>query len=140
LRERSQDLYGAREGDDAVGVFDLAALDFAIFGLVVGVGEKFADRGEARAAVSLANDFIGNEAMFFRPERPDAGYRGRGVNENAVQIEEYAAGVNFHRSMIPSLDPFDRMLIAQAWSEKMVLLTADKAFAKYDLEIMFCGK
>lgn len=37
-------------------------------------------------------------------------------------------------------DPFDRMLIAQAWSEKMVLLTADKAFAKYDVEIMFCGK
>jgi PIN domain nuclease of toxin-antitoxin system len=37
-------------------------------------------------------------------------------------------------------DPFDRMLIAQARSEKMVLLTADKAFAKYDVEIMFCGK
>ena len=37
-------------------------------------------------------------------------------------------------------DPFDRMLIAQARSEKMMLLTADKAFAKYDVEIMFCGK
>jgi PIN domain nuclease of toxin-antitoxin system len=37
-------------------------------------------------------------------------------------------------------DPFDRMLIAQACSEKMVLLTADKVFAKYDVEILFCGK
>jgi PIN domain nuclease of toxin-antitoxin system len=37
-------------------------------------------------------------------------------------------------------DPFDRMLIAQARSEGMVLLTADKGFAKYDVETMFCGK
>ena len=37
-------------------------------------------------------------------------------------------------------DPFDRMLIAQACSEEMVLLTADKVFAKYQVEAMFCGK
>lgn len=37
-------------------------------------------------------------------------------------------------------DPFDRMLIAQACAEKMVLLTADEAFAKYDVETLFCGK
>jgi len=36
-------------------------------------------------------------------------------------------------------DPFDRMLIAQAGSEEMVLLTADKIFAKYDVEMLFCG-
>ena len=36
-------------------------------------------------------------------------------------------------------DPFDRMLIAQAHSEEMVLLTADKVFAKYDVETLFCG-
>jgi len=37
-------------------------------------------------------------------------------------------------------DPFDRMLIAQARLENMVLLTADKVFAKYDVETMFCGR
>ena len=37
-------------------------------------------------------------------------------------------------------DPFDRMLIAQARSEEMVLLTADPVFAKYDVKTMFCGK
>jgi PIN domain nuclease of toxin-antitoxin system len=37
-------------------------------------------------------------------------------------------------------DPFDRMLIAQACSEGMVLLTADKVFAKYEVEAMFCAK
>ena len=37
-------------------------------------------------------------------------------------------------------DPFDRMLIAQACSETMVLLTADTAFKKYEVETVFCGK
>lgn len=37
-------------------------------------------------------------------------------------------------------DPFDRMLIAQARCEEMVLLTADKVFAKYDVETLYCGK
>jgi len=36
-------------------------------------------------------------------------------------------------------DPFDRMLIAQASSEEMVILTADKVFAKYDVQTLFCG-
>jgi len=37
-------------------------------------------------------------------------------------------------------DPFDRMLIAQARMENMVLLTADRTFQKYQIEMIFCGK
>jgi len=37
-------------------------------------------------------------------------------------------------------DPFDRMLIAQALSEQMTLLTADRVFQKYKLDLIFCGK
>ena len=37
-------------------------------------------------------------------------------------------------------DPFDRMLIAQANSEQMVLLTADRIFQKYKVDQIFCGK
>jgi PIN domain nuclease of toxin-antitoxin system len=37
-------------------------------------------------------------------------------------------------------DPFDRMLIAQARMENMQLLTADRTFLKYEVNIMFCGK
>jgi len=37
-------------------------------------------------------------------------------------------------------DPFDRILIAQARAENMTLLTTDRAFAKYDVETLFCGK
>jgi PIN domain nuclease of toxin-antitoxin system len=37
-------------------------------------------------------------------------------------------------------DPFDRMLVAQARSETMVLLTADSTLTRYDVETVFCGK
>jgi len=37
-------------------------------------------------------------------------------------------------------DPFDRLLIAQAIVEDMTILTADRAFAKYPVEILWCGK
>lgn len=37
-------------------------------------------------------------------------------------------------------DPFDRILIAQARSEGMVLLTADRIFEKYKVKQLFCGK
>ncbi len=41
---------------------------------------------------------------------------------------------NHHR------DPFDRLLIAQALSEQMTLLTADRVFQKYKVKLIFCGK
>ena len=41
---------------------------------------------------------------------------------------------NHHR------DPFDRMLIAQALSEKMTLLTADRVFQHYKVDLIFCGR
>lgn len=40
---------------------------------------------------------------------------------------------NYHR------DPFDRMLIAQAQAEGLVLLTADHNFEKYAVKTFWCG-
>jgi PIN domain nuclease of toxin-antitoxin system len=37
-------------------------------------------------------------------------------------------------------DPFDRMLVAQARSEKLIFLTADSMFEKYPVDILWCGK
>jgi len=37
-------------------------------------------------------------------------------------------------------DPFDRLIIAQAMIEDMTILTADRVFAKYPIEILWCGK
>lgn len=36
-------------------------------------------------------------------------------------------------------DPFDRLLIAQALSEEMTILTADRAIEKYDVQVVWCG-
>jgi PIN domain nuclease of toxin-antitoxin system len=36
-------------------------------------------------------------------------------------------------------DPFDRLLIAQAMVEKMWILTADRHFEKYAVDVVWCG-
>lgn len=53
------------------------------------------------------------------------------THEHALRASELPP---YHR------DPFDRMLIAQTVAEKMTLLTADRAFRPYKVEIIFCGK
>jgi PIN domain nuclease of toxin-antitoxin system len=37
-------------------------------------------------------------------------------------------------------DPFDRLIIAQAIAEEMTVLTADRVFRKYPVEVLWCGK
>jgi len=37
-------------------------------------------------------------------------------------------------------DPFDRLIIAQAISEEMAVLTADSDFRKYPVRIVWCGR
>jgi PIN domain nuclease of toxin-antitoxin system len=36
-------------------------------------------------------------------------------------------------------DPFDRILVAQAQTESLTILTADRAFAAYDVETIWAG-
>ena len=37
-------------------------------------------------------------------------------------------------------DPFDRLLIAQAQTEEMAILTADRAFKQYRVQVLWCGR
>jgi PIN domain nuclease of toxin-antitoxin system len=37
-------------------------------------------------------------------------------------------------------DPFDRLIIAQALIEEMVILTSDRDFEKYQVQVVWCGK
>jgi len=37
-------------------------------------------------------------------------------------------------------DPFDHLIIAQAIVEGMTVLTADRAFGKYPVDVLWCGK
>jgi PIN domain nuclease of toxin-antitoxin system len=45
-------------------------------------------------------------------------------------------------AQLPALhsDPFDRMLVAQARSENMVLMTANSLLQNYPVETLWCGK
>lgn len=36
-------------------------------------------------------------------------------------------------------DPFDRLLIAQAMTEGLVVVTADRRFAEYAVEVVYAG-
>jgi PIN domain nuclease of toxin-antitoxin system len=37
-------------------------------------------------------------------------------------------------------DPFDRLIIAQAIMEEMTVLTADRVFGKYPVDVLWCGR
>jgi len=37
-------------------------------------------------------------------------------------------------------DPFDRLIIAQALAEGMTVLTSDRVFKKYPVQVIWCGK
>jgi PIN domain nuclease of toxin-antitoxin system len=37
-------------------------------------------------------------------------------------------------------DPFDRLIIAQAITENMTVLTADRDFDRYPVEVLWCGR
>jgi PIN domain nuclease of toxin-antitoxin system len=37
-------------------------------------------------------------------------------------------------------DPFDRMLIAQAMAEEMILATSDRLFEHYGVKMVWCGR
>jgi PIN domain nuclease of toxin-antitoxin system len=39
----------------------------------------------------------------------------------------------------PHRDPFDRMLIAQAKAEQLTLLTTDRIFQSYPVDVVLCG-
>jgi PIN domain nuclease of toxin-antitoxin system len=37
-------------------------------------------------------------------------------------------------------DPFDRIIIAQAVVEEMTVLTSDRVFEKYPIDVVWCGE
>jgi PIN domain nuclease of toxin-antitoxin system len=55
---------------------------------------------------------------------------------NILQVHALAVAAlpAYHR------DPFDRILVAQAQIEEMVLLTSDRALAQYPVKSLWCGK
>ena len=81
---------------------------------------------------------LGTLKLHVRPEVliPEVirGMEMHALDINHVHAIEAGRLPRYHR------DPFDRMLIAQAQTEGLVLLTADRIFEKYNVEQIFCGQ
>jgi PIN domain nuclease of toxin-antitoxin system len=74
------------------------------------------------------------------PETPEVYVPDRVVSSGVVPL----AVAHSHALAVASLpahhgDPFDRLLIAQATAENASLVTADRALAAYDVDIIWAG-
>ncbi len=67
------------------------------------------------------------------PEPFSAGVRDSGFEQLSITFDhaERAAGLPQHHR-----DPFDRMLVAQATAENLILVTHDRRLGSYDVEIL----
>ena len=63
----------------------------------------------------------------------------RGMQMQALHITHIHA---MEAGRLPRIhaDPFDRMLVAQASCEQLVLLTADEKLTKYPVRYFYCGR
>jgi hypothetical protein len=89
-----EQVFGSGKGGHVGDVFDFGALHPIIFGEMdgsVGVGEEFANGGEAGAAVGELDGGVRIEIVLEGPARPNAGDRGSGVDENAIHVDEEAS-------------------------------------------------
>ena len=74
------------------------------------------------------------------PERPSE-FVIRAIRLMSLQALDITHGHVAALERLPNhhRDPFDRMLIAQAQTERLVLLTADHNFERYSVETFWCG-
>ncbi len=77
---------------------------------------------------------------FQLPEEP-VGYVPRRLAEQGIRPLAITLDHSLRVYELPlhHSDPFDRLIIAQAIAEKMTILTADRAFAKYSVDVVWCG-
>jgi len=103
-RNQREELLRAGKSDDVGDFFDFAALHPAIFFEMdggIGLGKKFADRGEAGATVGEVDDIIGIEIVLEGPAGPDASDGGGGVDEDAIHVDEQGfAGDGRHEHIV----------------------------------------
>ena len=71
----------------AFEVIHFAPFDFVILGGVIGVGQVFADRGQAGTSVGARDNLVRIKAVFNRPAMPHPGNGASGVDQYAVQVE-----------------------------------------------------
>jgi PIN domain nuclease of toxin-antitoxin system len=75
------------------------------------------------------------------PDAPGPYVRSRLAKQNihSLSITQHHA-LSVYDLPLHHTDPFDRLIIAQAIAEEMTILTSDRAFAKYPVQVVWCGK
>jgi len=75
------------------------------------------------------------------PESPDR-YLPKKLSQQGIRPLQVTLEHSLKVASLPlhHHDPFDHLLIAQAIVEKMVILTSDQVFAKYPVEVLWCGR
>lgn len=75
------------------------------------------------------------------PESPDRyvprKLAGQGIHTLPVGLDHSLKVFNLP---LYHADPFDHLLMAQSIVEGMTILTSDREFAKYPVEVLWCGK
>lgn len=76
-----------------------------------------------------------------RLPEPPATYVPRRMTEQGVRPLEVSQRHTLAVSTLPPhhRDPFDRLLVAQANLENMVLISSDRIFARYAVEVLWAG-
>jgi PIN domain nuclease of toxin-antitoxin system len=71
--------------------------------------------------------------------RPAGPYVLRKLAENRIEILTISSGhlLTFERLPMHHRDPFDRMLIAQSMEEGWPIITADRAFKRYPIRVIW---
>lgn len=112
--------------------------------LIGNAGLEILRRGDREIYLSVASvweiSIKARTGKFELPEEPARyipsrlalqGIRGLPISQNHV-IKTYDLVLHHN-------DPFDRLIIAQALVEEMVILTSDRLFRKYPAEVVWCG-
>jgi PIN domain nuclease of toxin-antitoxin system len=78
---------------------------------------------------------------FRLPEEP-VSYVPRRLTEQGIRSLPVTQSHSLKVYDLPSHhhDPFDRLIIAQAIFEELTILTSDRIFAKYPVDVVWCGK
>ena len=107
-RKALQQLDRTREGDHALHVLNLPALDDTVFCIVISAGQVMTDRAEARATVGVSDHLDRIKPMPRRPSSPNALHGWCGVDQNSVEIKEQGVALDLNHVLQTILSFGDR--------------------------------
>jgi|SRR5882724_4236693 len=127
-------------------------LDTMVWMWSVGSVENIGDRGREILADGEAEIYLSSASCwelaiktqlgkYILPESPTS-YVPKRLAEQGIRplAITHIHAVKVYDLPLHHRDPFDRLIITQALMEDLVILTSDRDFKKYPVEVLWCGK